>query len=68
MSEPHAQPPQKPRGLLTIMLILFGTMMLVVMMFRNLQPDEVPWSRFLANVDDSTMHPLLFGWFGTIWV
>jgi cell division protease FtsH len=52
MSEPHAQPPQKPRGLLTIMLILFGTMMLVVMMFRNLQPDEVPWSRFLANVDE----------------
>jgi cell division protease FtsH len=46
------QPPQKPRGLLLIMLVLFGTMMFVVLMFRNLQPEEVSWSRFLANVED----------------
>ncbi len=51
MSEPTPTPPQKPRGLLMIMLLLFGAMMLVVMMFRNLQPDEVSWSALLGNIE-----------------
>ena len=46
------QPPQKPRGLLMIMLLVFGAMMLVVLMFRNLQPEEVAWSDFLANIEE----------------
>ena len=35
-----------------IMLLLFGAMMLVVLMFRNLQPEEVAWSDFLANIEE----------------
>jgi cell division protease FtsH len=34
------------------MLLLFGLMMLVVLMFRNLQPEEVAWSDFLANIEE----------------
>jgi cell division protease FtsH len=34
-----------------IMLLLFGAMMLVVMMFKNLQPDEVSWSALLGNIE-----------------
>ena len=51
MSEPITPPPQKPRGLLMIMLLLFGAMMLVVMTFKNLQPDEVSWSALLGNIE-----------------
>ncbi len=52
MPEPTSTPPPKPRGLLPIILLLFGAMMLIVLMFRNLQPEEVSWSRFLANITE----------------
>ena len=52
MSEPTTPPPQKPRGLMMIMLLLFGAMIMVAMLFNNLQPEKVAWSDFLTNVEE----------------
>jgi cell division protease FtsH len=53
MSEPTppAQP-QKPRGLMMIMLILLGVLLLTFMLVHNIDHDEPSWSRFLQNVHD----------------
>jgi len=52
MSDPNPPPqPQKPRGLLMIMLLLLGAMMLGLLMVRNLKLEDVAWSDFLANVE-----------------
>ncbi len=61
MSEPTTPPPQKPRGLLTIMMLLFGSMILVVLMFNPMQPEKVAWSDFLTNVEEGRVTTIAQG-------
>ncbi len=43
-------PPQKPRGLLLIMMSLMGVMIITVMMWKNLSPTPVSWTNFLDEI------------------
>ena len=50
MPENSPVPPQKPRGLLLIMMSLLAMLVLALMMYNHLVPREPSWSQFLDKV------------------
>ncbi len=52
MPENLPPPPNKPRGLLMIMLAMFGVLLLSIYMVRGLTPKEKLWSKMLEEVRD----------------
>jgi cell division protease FtsH len=51
MADKPSQPPQKPRGILLIMLSLMGVMILSVIMMKNWNSPPVLWSQFMERID-----------------
>jgi cell division protease FtsH len=52
MPENLPPPPNKPRGLLMIMLAMFGVLLLSIYMVRGLTPKDKPWSKFIEEIRD----------------
>ena len=61
MAEKPPPTPQKPRGLLLIMLSLMAVMILTVMMWKNLSPTPVPWSQFIERIDRGEVAKVVLG-------
>jgi cell division protease FtsH len=61
MPETPTPPPQKPRGLLLIMMSLMGVMILTVMMWKNLSPPPVKWSQFVERIEKGEVAKLVIG-------
>src|ERR1700677_636255 len=50
MPENSPVPPQKPRGLMLIMMSLLGILVLTLMMYNHLVPRDPSWSQFLDKI------------------
>ncbi len=61
MAEKPQPPPQKPRGLLLIILSLLAVMILTVMMWRNANTSPVTWSQFLERVEKGEISKVILG-------
>ena len=61
MPENPSPPPQKPRGLLLIMLSLMGVMIITVMMWKNLSPAPTKWSAFVEAIGKGEVARIVIG-------
>jgi hypothetical protein len=54
-------PPQKPRGLLLIILSLLGVMILTVMVWKGVNTTPVKWSQFLERIENGEISKVVLG-------
>ena len=61
MPENPPPSPPKPRGLLLIMMSLMGVMIITVMMWKNLSPAPVKWSKFVEDIGKGEVAKIVIG-------
>jgi cell division protease FtsH len=54
-------PPQRPRGLLLIMLSLMGVMVLTAMLWKGIGPKPVMWSQFVERIQNGEVAKVRIG-------
>jgi cell division protease FtsH len=59
MAENTPVPPQKPRGLMLIMMSMIGVMILVMMMYKSFYIHEIAWSSFMERISDGEVNDIL---------
>jgi cell division protease FtsH len=61
MADKTPPTPQKPRGLLLILLSFMGIMILTVMLWKNMTPNPVKWSQFLERIERGEVAKIIYG-------
>jgi hypothetical protein len=62
MADHTPTPPQKPRGLLLIMMSLMAVMIITLMLWQKIvSPSPVKWSAFLEKIDQGEVAKINVG-------
>jgi cell division protease FtsH len=61
MPENNPLPPQKPRGLMLIMMSLMGIMILTIVMYKNWSPQDISWSEFKEKIREGVVTKIVVG-------